>query len=69
MAGTLRSAGILAKKKGPEIVRALVDGGETRNRTRVRLPGRRGRHCYPVRGLNDLAVFVAIHQLERLLKW
>jgi len=27
MAGTPRGAGISGKKKGPEIIRALVDGG------------------------------------------
>ena len=35
-AGPPRHAGIPGKKKGPEIIRALVDGGGTRNRTRVR---------------------------------
>ena len=34
MAGTLRSAGILAKKKGPEIVRALQFGGGVEPRTK-----------------------------------
>ena len=33
LAGTPRGAGISGKKKGPEIIRALQFGGQSRNRT------------------------------------
>ncbi len=43
------------RKKGPEIIRALVDGGGTRNRTRVRNPSQIVTPRPLGRGFDDLA--------------
>ena len=55
MAGTPRGAGPSGKKKGPEIVRALVYGGGTRNRTRVRFQNQIVTRWPSGRGFDDLA--------------
>ena len=56
--------GAIGQEKTPtENGWGFIIGGQFGNRTRVRLPRQRGRHCYFVPGLNGLAVSLDNRQI------